>query len=156
MRRGSEGGIGYRDRSAVFTESRDAAGQEAHDRPGATPASPSSPFPQDFPRPRRRYGARSDLTAIKSILARALAQKGLDQKIERYEFILHWPEIVGDTLAKISKPDHISRRVLLVNVVHSAWAQELTFMKPALLRKLSLYLRKGDVVEDMVFRVGPV
>ncbi len=106
--------------------------------------------------PRRRYGAKSDLTAIKGILARALAQKGLEQKVERYEFILHWPEIVGETLATISKPDYISRKVLLVTVVHSAWAQELTFLKPALLRKLSLYLRKGDVVEDMVFRVGKV
>ncbi len=110
----------------------------------------------DYPRyqTRRRYGVKSDLTAIKSILSRALAQKGLDEKVERYEFILHWPEIVGETLAKISKPDYIARKVLLVTVAHSAWAQELTFLKPTLLRKLSLYLRKGDVVEDMVFRVG--
>lgn len=110
----------------------------------------------DYPRyeTRRRYGVKSDLTAIKAILSRALAQKGLEEKVERYEFILHWPEIVGETLAKISKPDYIARKVLLVTVAHSAWAQELTFLKPTLLRKLSLYLRKGDVVEDMVFRVG--
>ncbi len=106
--------------------------------------------------PRRRYGAKSDLTAIKGILARALAHKGLEQKVERYEFILHWSEIVGETLAAISKPDYIARNVLLVTVAHSAWAQELTFLKPDLLRKLRLYLRKGDVVEDMVFRVGKV
>lgn len=105
---------------------------------------------------RRRYGVKSDLTAIKAILARALAQKGLDEKVERYEFVLHWSEIVGETLAKISKPDYIARKVLLVTVAHSAWAQELTFLKPTLLRKLSLYLRKGDVVEDMVFRVGKI
>jgi predicted nucleic acid-binding Zn ribbon protein len=105
---------------------------------------------------RMRYGARSDLTLIKSILAKALQHKGLDEKVERYAFILHWSEIVGEALAKISKPDHISRRVLLVTVAHSAWAQELTFMKPSLLQKLKPYLRKGDFIEDIVFRVGQI
>ena len=105
---------------------------------------------------RMRYGVRSDLTLIKGILSKALRHKGLDEKVERYAFILHWSEIVGEALAKISKPDHISRRVLLVTVAHSAWAQELTFMKPALLQKLKPYLRKGDVIDDIVFRVGSI
>lgn len=110
---------------------------------------------QDAPR-RRRIGGRSDLTLVKGILAKALAYKGLDKKVERYEFILHWREIVGDKIADISKPDYISRRALIVTVKHSAWAQELTFQKQVLLQKLARYLKKGDLVNDMVFRVGQV
>lgn len=150
MHRGSEASVDHKDDESLSAEGG------VHEESAATASQPGAFSEQRHYRSRRRYGARSDLTAIKSILARALAQKGLDDKVERYEFVLHWREIVGETLAKISKPDHIARKVLLVNVVHSAWAQELTFMKPALLRKLALYLRKGDVVEDMVFRIGPV
>lgn len=104
---------------------------------------------------RRRVGVRSDLTRVRGILSKALAYKGLDKKVERYEFILHWREIVGDKIADIAKPEYISRRALIVSVKHSAWAQELNFMKPVLLQKLAPYLKKGDIVSDMVFRVGP-
>lgn len=105
---------------------------------------------------RRRLGARTDLTLVKGILAKALAFKGLDKKVERYEFILHWREIVGDKIADVSKPEYISRRALIVTVTHSAWAQELAFQKQVLLQKLARYLKKGDIVNDMVFRVGPL
>jgi predicted nucleic acid-binding Zn ribbon protein len=85
-----------------------------------------------------------------------LAHKGLDKKIERYEFILHWHEIVGESLARISKPECIHNRTLIVRVVHSTWAQELAFMKPVLIQKVIPYLRKGDSIDDIVFRVGSV
>ncbi len=105
---------------------------------------------------RRRAGGSTDLTKIKGILSKALAHKGLDKKIERYEFILHWHEIVGESLARISKPECIHNRTLIVRVVHSTWAQELAFMKPVLIQKVIPYLRKGDSIDDIVFRVGSV
>lgn len=104
---------------------------------------------------RRRSAARTDLTLIKGILAKALAGKGIDKKIERYEFVLHWEKIVGERLAEVSKPDYISRRTLIVRVLHPVWAQEFAFMKMNLLRQLAPYLVRGDVVDDMIFRVGP-
>lgn len=116
---------------------------------------PSEQRRHEAPR-RRRAGVRTDLTLVKGILAKALAYKGLDKKVERYEFILHWREIVGDKIADISKPEYISRRALIVTVKHSAWAQELTFQKPVLLQKLARYLKKGDIVNDMIFRIGAV
>ncbi len=105
---------------------------------------------------RRRAGVSTDLTKIKGILSKALAHKGLDKGIERYEFILHWEEIVGETLARISKPECILNRTLIVRVVHSTWAQELAFMKPVLIQKVLPYLRKGDAIDDIVFRIGNV
>ncbi len=109
-----------------------------------------------LPYRRRRSGVPTDLTLIKGILAKALAGKGIDKKIERYEFVLHWDKIVGEKLAEVSKPDYISRKTLIVRVLHPVWAQELTFMKIHLLRKLAPYLKRGDVVDDMIFRVGPL
>jgi len=108
-----------------------------------------------YPR-RRRMGVATDLSKIKGILSKVLAQRGLDKKVERYEFILHWRNIVGEKLSEVSKPECIRNRALIVNVLHPVWAQELTFMKPMLLQKLSHYLKPGDVVTEMVFRVGPI
>lgn len=124
-----------------------------HSQQGGTSKRYSS---EQGPLRRRRPGVNTDFTRIKGILAKALAHKGIDKKIERYEFILHWDKIVGERLAEVSRPEYISRRVLLVKVLHPVWAQEFTFMKSSLLIKLAPYLKSGDVVEDMIFRVGPL
>ncbi len=108
------------------------------------------------PRRRRVAGVATDLTNVKSILSKVLSHRGMDKRVERYEFILHWHSIVGSRLAEVTKPDCIRNKTLLVNTLHSVWAQELTFMKPMLLQKLSHYLKPGDVVTDMVFRVGDI
>ena len=127
-------------------------------QPSYSPQARSNTYTSSYPAPyrRRRSGVPTDLTLIKGILAKALAGKGIDKKIERYEFVLHWDKIVGEKLAEVSKPDYISRKTLIVRVLHPVWAQEFTFMKGTLLRKLAPYLKRGDVVEDMIFRVGPL
>jgi predicted nucleic acid-binding Zn ribbon protein len=106
------------------------------------------------PRRRRRLGVRTDLTKVRAILSAVLTHRGLDKRVERYEFILHWPEIVGERLAEVSKPEYIRDKALVVQVLHPAWAQELTMIKPVLLESLAQYLKPGDIVRDMVFRVA--
>ncbi len=111
------------------------------------------PENRSYPARRRRIGIRTDLTKVKAILSKVLSHRGLDKKVERYEFILHWPEIVGQRLAEVSRPEYIRNRALIVNVAHPVWAQELTMIKPVLLESLASYLKPGDIVQDMVFRV---
>lgn len=124
---------------------------------GGRPAARARPL-QDDPPPvrRRRAGASSELTLIKGILSKALAQKGLERKLERYEFVLHWTEIVGEHAAQVARPECIVNRALIVRVANSVWAQELAFMKPVILQRLTPYLRSGDIVTDIIFRVGRV
>lgn len=131
-------------------------GKEGQSSYSSQPRSSGYSSEARVPYRRRRSGVPTDLTLIKGILAKALAGKGIDKKIERYEFVLHWDKIVGEKLAEVSKPDYISRKTLIVRVLHPVWAQEFTFMKGALLRKLAPYLQRGDVVDDMIFRVGPL
>lgn len=111
-------------------------------------------FPAQEGYRRRRVGVRTDLTLVKGILSKALSIKGLDRKIERYGFILHWKEIVGEGLAAVCKPECISGKTLLLRVAHSAWAQEITFQKPVILQRLRPFLRRGDFVDDIVCRLG--
>jgi predicted nucleic acid-binding Zn ribbon protein len=103
---------------------------------------------------RRRPGEVTDLTKIKGIISGVLNSPEARFKAQRYAFILHWREIVGERLAKVSRPEVIENRRLIVQVAHPAWAQELSLIKPVLLESLAKYLRPGDVVGDMVFRVA--
>lgn len=131
-----------------------AKGLEGQAAPAQNSRDQSSSKQDYFPR-RRRAAVATDLTKVKSILSKVLSHRGLDKKVERYEFILHWHTIVGERLAEVSKPDCIINQRLMVNVLHPAWAQELTMIKPVLLESLTQFLRPGDVVRDMVFRVKP-
>jgi predicted nucleic acid-binding Zn ribbon protein len=109
--------------------------------------------PRQYKPRRQRSAVATDLTKVKSILSKVLSHRGLDKRVERYEFILHWREIVGERLAEVSKPECIVNKQLIVNVLHPAWAQELTMIKPVLLESLARFLQPGDVVRDMHFRV---
>jgi predicted nucleic acid-binding Zn ribbon protein len=146
-------GSALREALVEAAESRGAEGnvpqEQSAEKGGAKPYN-------RYPARRRRPGLQTDLTKVKSILSRVLAYRGLDKKVDRYAFILRWHEIVGERLAEVSKPEYIRNKALIVNVLHPAWAQELTMIKPVLLESLAKYLQPGDVVRDMVFRVDSV
>jgi hypothetical protein len=62
-----------------------------------------------------------------------------------------WKEIVGERVAQRTRVGKIYQRVLLVKVASSAWCQELSFLKPDLLRKLRL---ADFQVDDLRFKVN--
>ncbi|MCB0333551.1 MAG: DUF721 domain-containing protein [Bdellovibrionales bacterium] len=89
---------------------------------------------------------------VQNILRSALKRRGLDQKIARYEFVLHWSEIVGAEIAKRAHPERIRGNTLVVRVSNAAWAQELSFQKSIILRRLKRFLENEDIVRDIVFQ----
>jgi len=53
------------------------------------------------------------------------------------EFLQHiWKDMVGDTLEKKTRPIKLYGKRLLVEVAGSSWANEMEFLKPALLNKI--------------------
>ena len=99
-------------------------------------------------RPRER-----EFSPVQSVLSRALKRYGLDRNIARYQFVLHWKDIVGEDIAKRSKPDSLRNGTLVVSVSSSAWAQELSFYKGVILQRLKKFIGDSEVVEDVRFRV---
>ena len=83
-----------------------------------------------------------------------LSKYGLDEKIARYKFITHWAEIVGDDIAERTKPECLRGGALVIRVNSSIWAQELSFQKETILRKLKKFLEGDEIVEDLRFYVG--
>ena len=92
--------------------------------------------------------------SIGSLLDGALKSHVLKKKVVEYAAFPHWPEIVGEEIARIAKPEKIlSGRVLKVRVIDAVWAQELSLKKPELLERIQNF-GKGAIIDDIRFTIG--
>ena len=91
---------------------------------------------------------------LNGILSNALKEGNLDRKLAEYQFVNRWSEVVGEKLATKCSPESIRGRTLVISVVSSAWAQELSFYKATMFFRLKPLLSEGTVVEDVHFYVG--
>lgn len=90
---------------------------------------------------------------IEAILSSVLRRAGIEEDIKRYEFVLHWEEIVGADIAKRTKPVALKNGLLKVEVTDSAWAQELSFYKEVIIKRLGKFVRNPKAVRDIRFFV---
>ena len=102
---------------------------------------------------------------IASILKSTLARKytagtgsnsgtRLDKKLEQYAAFPQWPEIVGEEVAAVSRPEKIlGGKLLVVRVADAVWAQELSLQKHILLEKMQ-NAESGSLIEDIRFTIG--
>lgn len=86
-------------------------------------------------------------------LAQAMEQLQLDPVLREARAIALWPEIVGPQVAGATRVESVRDGVVCVVARSPAWAFELTFHKPRLLRELNSRLGRGTV-RDLRFRVG--
>lgn len=105
------------------------------------------------PQSRARVALRRPV-AVSQVLGPLLKRHGLDKKIARYEFVRRWPEIVGEEISKRTRPECFRGNTLVVRVCNSVWAQELSFYKQVILKRLRRHLTQGQVVDDLLFQVG--
>lgn len=88
------------------------------------------------------------------ILQGTLKAYRLDKKLDQYKAFPHWPEIVGDDVAKVAFPEKIVRgKILVVSVIDASWIQELSLQKLDLLEKIHSF-PLGAAIEDIKFVSG--
>ncbi len=91
---------------------------------------------------------------VQKVLTSALSKFGLDKDIARYQFVLHWKEIVGEDIAQRTQPECFRNGALVVRVKDSSWAQELSFQKDVILKKLRNFISADVQINDVQFYVG--
>jgi Dna[CI] antecedent, DciA len=101
------------------------------------------------PYPRRRRGID-----VADAIAAIVGAHGLTDELRAAALLLRWPEIVGDRVARRSKPDGFWKHVLWIRVANSAWLHELTVMKPQLLNAVRAAAGSGLEIEDLRFHLG--
>ena len=90
--------------------------------------------------------------SINSILDRTLSSYRIKNKLTNLDIFLNWEEVVGEQLAKASKPIKISKqRTLIIQAKNSSWAQEINLYKEELLDRFS---KTKSIIEDIKIVTG--
>jgi predicted nucleic acid-binding Zn ribbon protein len=87
------------------------------------------------------------------ILNRLTDRMGIAARLEKEKAVVLWGEAVGEGIARRSKATSVRGNTLFVMVQNSMWLQELALLKEGIIAKINS-LAGGDVVNDIVFRVG--
>jgi len=91
--------------------------------------------------------------AVAGLLKKILGDKGLDDRLPRYQAWLVWDKIVGRQIASRARPLRVREKILEVRVDHPVWMQQLQMLKPQILKKLHAELPNCDI-EDIYLRRG--
>src|ERR1051325_3783414 len=114
--------------------------------------------PPDAPRrptSHDRMPPGSSFTVLASTLESVVERFGLASMLLEQRLQRDWPDIVGEGVAAHTRPDAIRFKKLYLIAENSIWLQQLTFLKPSLLEKITAAAGK-PVVVDIVLRVGEV
>ena len=73
---------------------------------------------------------------VGAILPQVLATLGLDEKFEEGRLRQGWPAVVGEVVAKRSRPRALREGILHIEVEGSVWMQELWFHQKEILERV--------------------
>jgi len=88
---------------------------------------------------------------IADILMATLKQLGLGTKIKQHEVLDLWSQVVGDQIARVTSAESIREGKLFITVKHSAWRNELLFLKQELIQKINDKMNQ-EIIKDIIFR----
>jgi predicted nucleic acid-binding Zn ribbon protein len=91
---------------------------------------------------------------IREVLSRAIGRSKLRAELKKFEFKNHWKTIVGDQIASHAKPAGFRGNSLIVQVDSSVWAQELSFQKSTILKRIQRFVPENNSINDIIFSVG--
>jgi predicted nucleic acid-binding Zn ribbon protein len=74
--------------------------------------------------------------SIGDILPAVFKRLGLEEKVEEGRLTSAWPAVVGEALARRSRPRGVKRGVLVVEAENNVWMQELRFHQAEILDRV--------------------
>ncbi|NOY12661.1 MAG: DUF721 domain-containing protein [Deltaproteobacteria bacterium] len=91
---------------------------------------------------------------VGTLLKQVLGERGIDDRLSRYQAWLIWDKLVGEQIARRARPLRFRQGVLEVQVDHPVWMQQLQMLKPQILAKLHQQLPDADIT-DIYLRKAP-
>jgi len=101
---------------------------------------------------RSRIGKPSSLA---DILRERFGSLGLEKKLHQARIFSRWEEAVGSRVAAHSRPVYVRNGRLTLVVDSPAWSQQLSLLRPDLLRKIAAVIGEG-VITDIYLTSGTV
>lgn len=97
----------------------------------------------------------TDASPLQPLLEAILQRKGIAPRLKAYEAWRYWNSVVGPQIAQQAQPLRFRDGVLEVRVNHPVWMQQLTLLKPRILKQLNQQLGE-EILRDIYFRRGQV
>jgi predicted nucleic acid-binding Zn ribbon protein len=82
---------------------------------------------------------------VAEALATYLNRSGLGDRLEQTATVDDWAERVGERIAAVTEPLHVSQNVLFVAVSSSPWLMELRMLEADIRRSLNEGREKGQI-----------
>jgi len=92
-------------------------------------------------------------TALGKILEETLERMEIKRGVREKLSLFVWADAVGPEIARHSRPVRAQRGVLTVETANPAWSQQLTLLKPGLLKAINERLG-GKLIKDLRFQSG--
>ena len=91
---------------------------------------------------------RSKLEGVGDILAKMKKSTELGKHLEHAEIWAHWPDIVGEAVAKHARPRSIKDLQLRIEVDSAVWMHKINYRKWQILKRINRLARK-ELVSDI-------
>ena len=88
---------------------------------------------------------------IHSAITELVNGLGIQKKLQEYDAVVYWENVVGERIAQMTTATRILQGVLFVHVKNSTWRNELTLRKKEIIDKLNIVIGI-DVVKDIKFQ----
>ncbi|MDZ4832203.1 MAG: DUF721 domain-containing protein [Candidatus Melainabacteria bacterium] len=89
-----------------------------------------------------RYRSRSTMTDVSTVLSKVISKFGLEQRMKEHAFMSLWADIVDPPFKNVTRPLFIDNEGnLVVSVKDASVAQELSFQRGPMLKRLAPFAR---------------
>jgi predicted nucleic acid-binding Zn ribbon protein len=90
----------------------------------------------------------------KDAIGAALAFRGIANDVRAERLLAEWTDFVGAKIAARTRPEGITDRVLVIEVVSSAWLQELNMLRAQILAGLLERVGQPRLFDELRFKIA--
>jgi predicted nucleic acid-binding Zn ribbon protein len=94
------------------------------------------------------------MNSLSQILGQVMKNLSLDKALLQAHIASVWTDAVGPSIARHTHPEQVRSDRLYVRVDSAPWLQELTMLKPVLVKKINEALGPKGRIDDLVLRIG--
>jgi len=84
----------------------------------------------------RMTTAKKAPAKIGSLIDKVMGDLGLASTLAGWNVLKKWPEIVGETIARVTRPVRYEDHIILISVPDAVWRQQLSLQVELILKKI--------------------
>ncbi len=87
------------------------------------------------------------MPSVGQVLQRTIREQGWQEELGHGWVFGHWPDLVGEAIAKHTHPEKVEGGVLYISCDHSSWATNLRYLQAQILRTIAEKIGDNIILE---------